>query len=183
MLEKTSILNNKWNFFKYLCQCWEFYIFLYVYLILENLLLWGKGGGHIKICDIRKFPRFTSLWICILRGKSNFSTPFQWFSQALGHIFLLLPFILVSPLHPKKLSKQQSFRLFSKSMRYRWQFVDGLQTQIKKLSSPPSNSLFPQHFLNECEFMLPLLAFSFFPWLTIECKLRILQCYTTILHT
>ena len=134
MLEKTSILNNKWNFFKYLCQCWEFYIFLYVYLILENLLLWGKGGGHIKICDIRKFPRFTSLWICILRGKSNFSTPFQWFSQALGHIFLLLPFILVSPLHPKKLSKQQSFRLFSKSMRYRWQFVDGLQTQIKNLA-------------------------------------------------
>ena len=163
----------------------------HVYLILENRLLWGKGGGHIKICDIRKFPRFTSLWICILRGKSNFSTPFQWFSQALGHIFLLLPFILVSPLHPKKLSKQQSFRLFSKSMRYRWQFVDGLQTQIKNLAEAAFgcfyHSLFPQHFLNECEFMLPLLFHPFFPLLillTIECKLRSLHCYTIlrILH-
>ena len=163
MLEKTSILNNKWNFFKYLCQCWEFYIFLYVYLILENLLLWGKGGGHIKICDIRKFPRFTSLWICILRGKSNFSTPFQWFSQALGHIFLLLPFILVSPLHPKKLSKQQSFRLFSKSMRYRWQFVDGLQTQIKNLAAPLAirfSPTFPKwmriHASFACFFIFPM---------------------------
>ena len=95
------------------------------------------------------------------------------------------------PLHPKKLSKQQSFRLFSKSMRYRWQFVDGLQTQIKNLAEAAFgcfyHSLFPQHFLNECEFMLPLLFHPFFPLLillTIECKLRSLHCYTIlrILH-
>ena len=87
------------------------------------------------ILEKKVFAGFTILWDLHFTGKKVTSI-------ALGHIWkkpgaerLLFP--LLSPLHPKKLSKQQTFRLFSKSMRYivgSW--VDGLpkKTQTKNFS-------------------------------------------------
>ena len=88
------------------------------------------------ILEKKVFAGFTILWDLHFTGKKVTSI-------ALGHIWkknqeqkgFFSP--LLSPLHPKKLSKQQTFRLFSKSMRYivgSW--VDGLpkKTQTKNFS-------------------------------------------------